>query len=223
MNFPGCQPAVKAAHGTPEWHDARRAGLGGSDAGIILGLSQYTTPRQLWLLKTGRTSPDAGNAYTRCGQLLEDAILERAYYGHALRGGPLGSMRSNERPHMLANIDGVFDGRIVEIKTTGKSWHGKVPDTYVAQVRHYLYVTGLTSADVVECHVKYNREALVAAMDRCGLRAERVVEHLCDLRTHEIVQDEAWLAAYLEAADKFWAQVQADEWTGENDKDALGW
>lgn len=223
MILPGCTPVAKAAHGSAEWHAARRVGIGGSDAGIILGLSDYTTPRQLWSLKTGRTQPDKGNAYTRCGQLLEDAILERAYYGHATPGAPLGSLRSNDRPHMLANIDGVHDGRLVEIKTTGKPWRGVVPPVYVAQVRHYLYITGLTSADVIECHVKYNREALVAAMDLAGLRQDRVVEHLCTLTVHKVEQDEEWLAAYLDAADAFWAQVQADEWTSESDKDALGW
>lgn len=223
LDLTACEPVTSAAHGSAEWHEARRVGIGGSDAGIILGLSDYTTPRQLWALKTGRTQPDKGNAYTRCGQILERAILERAYHGHAYPGDKYGSMRSLERAHMLANIDGVHDGRLVEIKTTGKPWRGEVPEVYVAQVRHYLYVTGLTGADVVECHVKYNREALVAAMDLAGLRPDRVVEHLCTLTVHKIEQDEAWLAAYLDAADAFWAAVQADTWTSESDKDALGW
>ena len=223
MIFPACTPVGRLAHGTPEWHAARARGIGGSDAGIILGMSPYTTPKRLWELKTGRAQPDKGNAYTRCGQLLEDAILDRAYYGHAQPGGPMGSLRSNERPHCLANVDGVYDGRLVEIKTTGKPWRGTVPEHYVAQVRHYLYVTGLTSADVVECHVLYNREALVAAIDRAGLRPDRVVEHLCELRTHRIEQDDAWLAHYLEQVDLFWERVQSGIWDAENDKDALGW
>lgn len=215
LTLPGAERVSTAAHGSPDWHAARSRGIGGSDASIILGANPWTTPRQLWELKTGRRQPDAGNAFTRCGQLLEDAILERAYYGHATRGVKYGSMRSTARPNMLANIDGVYEGRLVEIKTTGKPWRGTVPEHYVAQVRHYLYVCGLDAADVIECHVKYERDTLVAAMDKCGLRPDRVVEHLCTLTTHTITQDEAWLENYLSEADAFWSAVTTDTWTQE--------
>lgn len=215
ITLPGAVPVTTARHGSPEWHEARKRGIGGSDAAALLGTSQYTTARQLWELKTGRREGDAGNAYTRCGQLLEDAILERTYYGHATRGVLYGSMRSLERPHMLANIDGTYSGRLVEIKTTGRAWH-KVPEHYVAQVRHYLYVCGLDAADVVECHVQYDRPALVAAMEQCGLRPDRVVEKLCHLTMWEVRQDAAWLESYLTAADEFWRAVEADQWTQED-------
>lgn len=214
LTLPNATRTTSARHDTPEWHAARRVGIGGSDASIILGANPWTTPRQLWELKTKRRQPDAGNAFTRCGQLLEDAILDRVYYGHATRGVKYGSMRSTARPHMLANIDGVYEGRLVEIKTTGKPWRD-VPAHYVAQIRHYLYVCGLTEADLIECHVEYDRRTVVQGIDYCGLRPDRVVEHMCSITTHKVAQDEAWLEHYLREADAFWAAVESDTWTKE--------
>lgn len=119
---------------------------------------------------------------------------------------------------MLANIDGVYDGCLIEIKTTGKRWT-KVPDYYVAQVRHYLYVTGLTQAEVIECYTPHERSTLVAAMDLAGLSADKVVEHLCKIERHTIKQDPQWLEWYLFKADVFWKSVESDTW----DEPDLGW
>jgi putative phage-type endonuclease len=211
IEFDTCERVTSAGHATPAWHAARAKGIGGSDASIILGANPWTTPKQAWELKTGRRQPDEGNAYTRLGTMLEDAILERAYFGHAVKGKVYGSMRSLDRAHMLANIDGTHAGRLVEVKTTGKRWLGKVPSHYLAQVRHYLYVCGLDEADLVECHTAYERGTIVACLD-AGLKPDRVVEKMCSIETHRVVQDVAWLAKYLEAADAFWLAVEADMW-----------
>ena len=37
----------------PEWHDARRAGIGSSDAPVITGHDSYRTPWELYLTKRG--------------------------------------------------------------------------------------------------------------------------------------------------------------------------
>jgi|Deesub1362A_J573_1020465.scaffolds.fasta_scaffold16789_2 putative phage-type endonuclease len=57
-----------------DWLDARRKGIGGSDIPVILGLSPFKTRYQLWLEKTGQTSPDEDNPDIRRGQALEDII-----------------------------------------------------------------------------------------------------------------------------------------------------
>ena len=41
-----------------QWHLRRRLGIGGSEIGTILGLNKYQTPFDLWLIKTGRKTPD---------------------------------------------------------------------------------------------------------------------------------------------------------------------
>ncbi|EAC2591077.1 hypothetical protein JT90_16020, partial [Listeria monocytogenes] len=47
-----------------QWLLTRRQGIGGSDAGIIMGLNKYKTAFELWLDKTGQILPDesAGEA-----------------------------------------------------------------------------------------------------------------------------------------------------------------
>ena len=41
-----------------EWLEYRRKGIGGSDAGVLYGLSKYKTEKDLWLDKTGRLPPE---------------------------------------------------------------------------------------------------------------------------------------------------------------------
>ena len=38
--------------------EARKAGIGGSDIGAIMGLSKWKSPVDVWLDKTGRVEPD---------------------------------------------------------------------------------------------------------------------------------------------------------------------
>ncbi len=55
-------------------HVERRTGLGGSDMGAVLGLSQYRTPYQVWMEKTGRAEPFNGNLQTRFGTYAEEFV-----------------------------------------------------------------------------------------------------------------------------------------------------
>ena len=41
-----------------EWLEWRRKGIGSSDAPIIMGVSDYATPYELWLEKTGKSKRD---------------------------------------------------------------------------------------------------------------------------------------------------------------------
>lgn len=60
-----------------EWLEARSQGIGGSDAGTILGVNPYKGRLELWLEKSGR-KPDTftGNEATRLGQAFERPIAE---------------------------------------------------------------------------------------------------------------------------------------------------
>lgn len=44
---------VELSQGTPEWHEWRKNGIGGSDATVVEGISPYRTPRQLFYEKKG--------------------------------------------------------------------------------------------------------------------------------------------------------------------------
>ena len=62
-------PATREA-----WLSERKKHIGGSDVAVMLGLSEYKTPYQLWEEKTGRASNTVDNKATRRGIILEPAI-----------------------------------------------------------------------------------------------------------------------------------------------------
>ena len=45
---------VKLVQGSPEWHEHRRNHRNASETPAVLGVSPWTTPFQLWQIKTGR-------------------------------------------------------------------------------------------------------------------------------------------------------------------------
>ena len=59
------------------WLDARTHGLGGSDAGVIMGWDPYRDADQLFREKVGIHKKDLeGNPYVFWGSMLEDALAE---------------------------------------------------------------------------------------------------------------------------------------------------
>jgi len=137
---------------TKEQHDLRKSGIGGSDAGAVIGLNPYRTPFNVWLEKTGREpAPDlSDNAAVRWGNILEDVVAQEyaSVTGRKLR--KIKKTRYHKRyPFMLANIDRLVVGEngLLEIKTAGHFADGwgepgtdQVPESYIAQCCHYLAV-----------------------------------------------------------------------------------
>ncbi len=140
--------------GSPEWLAARQRGIGGSDAPVVIGESPYKSPYLLWAEKVGLVAPAPENEAMAWGRRLEP-LVAAAYTeatGRRLRRVTR-LLRSRERPWQLASIDRevVGERRLVEIKTTRSSrWDGAdpVPGDVLAQVEHYLSVTGYEVADV---------------------------------------------------------------------------
>lgn len=138
-----------------DWLSLRNTGIGGSDAGVILGVNPYKSLLALWLEKTGIQEPDdlSDNSAVYWGSTLEHAIrihVIRQHNNWVIRNKNM-MLRSEKHPFMVANLDGTIKderGRkgVLEIKTAGgyaaKSWEDGVPDYYLAQVTHYLAVTG---------------------------------------------------------------------------------
>lgn len=145
---------------TAEQLEARRSGIGGSDAGAVLGLSPYRTPVDVYLEKIGQAQPDmADNDATYWGNVLEETIA--AEYsrrtGNKVMRRPQ-QFTSSDHDFMLANIDRWVVGkkRVLECKTAGQymsdqwgpSGTDQVPDSYLAQVTHYMVVMGVEVADL---------------------------------------------------------------------------
>lgn len=146
---------------SPEWHELRRTGIGGSDIAPIVKASPWTSPFTLWAKKTGKiddsfTPSEAAEWGTRLEAVIidkfEEAHPELTVYRDA------GTWANIDRPWQLANPDAVFeqDGEfgILEIKTARyeEDWRGsdgwQVPVYYRTQVQWYLQTFGFKRAIV---------------------------------------------------------------------------
>ena len=137
-----------------EWREARKSGIGGSDVASIMGISKWSSPLEVWLVKTGQAEPAdlSGNEKVEWGTRLEPIVAQKFAENHpefkVLRKNC--TMVSRERPWAFANIDREVrspDGRGgLECKTVGyrsaDHWVFGTPDYYLAQIQHYLSVTG---------------------------------------------------------------------------------
>ena len=143
-----------------QWLTERRKGIGGSDCAAVCGLSRYSSPLDIWLLKTGRKPATPDNEAMQWGRLFEPVVREEFARRTRLvvKECPF-LMASNQNPFMLANVDGIVtekDGSkcILEIKTTNSFTTAKdiedgLPAEWYCQVQHYLAVTELHKAYVV--------------------------------------------------------------------------
>lgn len=141
--------------GSKEWHEARRRGIGGSDAPAVAGLSSWKTPLEIYLDKIGESvneeSPDM-----RRGTLLEPAVRQMYCDATGLEViQPNEFIRNPDYPFAFVNLDGIAgNNRLLECKTSrnragwGEPGSDEIPIAYMAQVQHGLAVARLDVADV---------------------------------------------------------------------------
>ncbi len=139
----------------------RSRGIGGSDAPAILGLSPWRTPLDVYLEKVGEAPPSTDNAAMYWGRVLEDVLAEE----YARRTGAKlrrvnRTLVHRQHPFIIGHVDREVVAHergpgILEVETAGRrtdDWGDEgtdeVPEHYLAQVQHYLGVTGRSWADV---------------------------------------------------------------------------
>ena len=134
---------------TPEWREWRNMKIGASDAPIIMGMSPWKNPVQLWKEKLGFIPEPPMTDKMQRGVDLEPAALEafNAYTNASYE--PL-VMIHKQRPWMIASLDGWEpDSRQgVEIKCPGPRAHkqaleGTIHHYYVPQLQHQIEVANL--------------------------------------------------------------------------------
>ncbi|MHB1720720.1 MAG: YqaJ viral recombinase family nuclease [Acidimicrobiales bacterium] len=136
------------------WLELRATGIGGSDAGVLLGLSPFASPYALWAEKSGLAQREVSGEAVYWGNALEPVIANRyaAETTDQVCELPSGCYRRNEHPFALATPDRLLvrDGTpvgILEIKTAGLRsaghWNGEPPVWYQAQLGWYQWTTGL--------------------------------------------------------------------------------
>lgn len=133
-----------------EWLELRKTGIGGSDAGAILGVNPYRGAYGVWADKLGLLPEAPDNEAMRQGRDFEDYVARRfaEKTGFKIRH-EYHMLRSNAHPFMLADIDRRVAGEKtgLECKTSkdlrlARYKNGDFPIEYYAQCLHYLAVTG---------------------------------------------------------------------------------
>lgn len=141
-----------------EWLEGRRGGLGASDCGIVLGVSNFKTPLQLWREKIGavETKEISGNERIDFGNRAEEplrAMFRLMHPEYELSFEPYLIVRQTGRYSFLTCTP---DGELVERETGRRGiyesktatcltradwdkWRGKVPDLYYAQICEQMF------------------------------------------------------------------------------------
>jgi predicted phage-related endonuclease len=210
------------------WLEKRREGIGGSDAGAIMGFSgKYGSPLTVFLQKKGLEKGKEMSPAAKRGKLLEplirdwfaesypQAIIESVPFMFSGPGEyPARSPLTEKRiipPFMGANIDGlVYSEKDIEIG--GESCRGlggleikssrdgfdfgekEIPDSYWAQVQHYMAVLDLDWFIV---------SAAILSREGYGDM----------IRNYIIPRNNEFISELVERETAFWNDyVLADEW-----------
>ena len=191
-----------------DWLEKRRSGIGASDIAAVMGVSPWSTPRQVWIQKTTPEAPEAmQNEDMSWGLRMESLILDEAAerIGIEIPKTSRGLMLRNiDRSWMLATVDGItaeIPGQIVEAKKVDDWSWDQIPDHYMMQVQWQLAVTG------------YDK-GWIAALHR-GRRLE----------LYPVLRDEEVIAGLVEAGERFWLLVEQVEPppVSADDSEYLGW
>lgn len=141
------------------WLEARRHGLGGSDAGAAVGVNKYRSNVDVWNEKTGAVEPMdiSDKPAVKFGKLAERHIRALFALEHpemTVEYHEFYMYFQPERPWLYATLDGELtdeNGRrgVLEIKTSTiqsaagwNEWKDGIPQSYYAQVLHQLAATG---------------------------------------------------------------------------------
>jgi putative phage-type endonuclease len=136
---------------TREWLLWRKSKIGASDAPIVMGVSPWKTPQQLWKEKVSDTIETFTTAAMLRGQALEPTARVHLEKELGIKLNPE-VMTHKDYDFIVASLDGVSeDGKtVVEIKCPSEFSHnlakkGDIADHYKVQMQHQMAVTGVDS------------------------------------------------------------------------------
>ena len=181
-----------------EWLALRKKlGVGGSDAGAVIGMNPYKSAYTLWAEKTGRVPEFEGNLITEVGSYLEAFVAELFERETGKKVRRKNRMLVNDAyPFAFADVDRLVVGEkaLLEIKTTNSipimkqlRNSSEFPEAYYAQVVHYLAVSGL-------------EKAYLAVLINCR-----------EFKVFELERDEDEIAALMGAEEEFWCHYVHDD------------
>lgn len=142
---------------TDKQREERKLGIGGSDMPIIMGLSNYKTPYQLYLEKTGQVeSSDEESEYQYWGHQLEGLVRDEFAKRNNVSVETPETIVHPFHDFLRANVDGIIPAwnAVLEVKCSssfmanlwGEDGSDVIPMQYLVQVAHYCAVTNSDAA-----------------------------------------------------------------------------
>lgn len=178
-----------------EWLDARRRGLGASDAAVVLGLSKWKSPFNLYAEKVGLLAPSPEELeWMEWGRRLEPVIAQKYEDDTGRQTRDLGdyALTTGDEPWLIATLDrevladhtpnkplaplvpGVLELKnAIEYKRD--EWAEEPPLEYQVQLQHQLAVTGYSWGSLAV--LIGGRAFLWTDMDRNDRFIAKLLEH----------------------------------------------
>jgi putative phage-type endonuclease len=180
---------INVKNGSPEWHDWRKTGIGGSDIAAIMGVCPFRTRDDVLKDKLGINVNKPNEAMQRGIKYEPEA--RATFEAKQGRKYPPIMMQDDECEYFIASLDGWDDHNdvSVEIKVPGQrtidlAACGVIPKNYEYQVQWQLGITGA----YYHYYVVY--DYITKEM------------HVIEVNVNRKLQSEM-----REAAHKFWAEV----------------
>lgn len=153
------------------FEEARRAGIGSTDAAAILGISPWSNPFDVWLSKTGQKEVKQPTLPMWLGLRLQSVVAE-LYEIKSAEAGQQVRVRADRRLHVhpqrrwqFTHLDYRIRGRpryLIECKTShtrdgwGEPGSANIPAHYWTQVQHEMAVV---NGDVTDVAVLFGHRA----------------------------------------------------------------
>jgi len=197
---------------TAQWLAWRRDKIGASDIAIILGLSPYSTPLQLWRRKLGFEEDQQTSYSMQFGHDNESRVREMLQQRFNVRIDPETCVHP-EIEWASCSLDGVDStGMIYEIKCISEIDHeyaksGEVPTKYYPQIQWQMFVKGTDKARYcsfnkndlfvleVERDDEFIKDALIAATEFYRCLVEFIPPELTEKDYVKITDDAFGLVA----------------------------
>lgn len=136
--------------GSKDWLEFRKDKIGASDAPVIMELSPWSTPYQLYQEKKKLVKEKTANFAMQRGTLLESEA--RVKVNAELKTHFIPCVYTHrEYEYLMASLDGVDfkESHILEIKCPNPATHsmavkGIIPDHYYCQMQHAMMVSGIS-------------------------------------------------------------------------------
>lgn len=193
----------------------RKTGIGGSDAAAVVSLSEWSSPVDVYFSKV-RDNEDRPTEAMKRGNILEPFVKRLCEYKLGCSFDKKSMIRSNDKPFMIANLDGWIDQEkaVVELKTADYSQKSKwgeegtdeIPREYLIQSAHYSSVLGAKKSYI---GVLFGTKSTFKAYELIQEQINKgqnidLMELGCDFKLYEYISNQNLENKLSKKEESFW-------------------